>query len=970
MYQEQVFPGSRGRDSMVNLGFMFLNIQGMREKVEILLEFGCMYNFMCLSEHWLSCEEIDFYIPDGYYLGAYFCRNLHKNGGVAILVQNSIDCIPLDLDWLNLEFHFEICGIVIEQLSIVLLSLYRSPDGCAELFLNNLEKLLDFVTRPKWQSYQIIFGGDVNAAFDVNEQKKSVLDLKNLLCQYGYNILNHKPTRLTACLDNAFSNVGNDNFDVIVSKFPFSDHELLGLNSSFLKPPHLLNSHVSSCNDRWDYTPGPENTVTTCYIPRNSFSYITDSLAAVDWDNLLLSSDGAVNANCTFDLFFNKMVNILNTFGRLKTTIINNSFKLNNNRPEAINKAWYTDDLRVMKDYIMYLDGIFKQTKNEIVKDIKKVSITRYKKGIVEAKKVFNSNLIESSSNKCKTAWSIINNAKNNAVNKNTAQSISPDVFNNFFVNSVKEIKNKIDEPSINAVELVENHQVLNTVFKWVHITPVDIINVVIKMKNSVSLDYYGMSNALMKSIIVSIAQPLAFCFNSCLIEGIFPDPLKIAKVCPIYKSGPKEEPNSYRPVSLVPVVGKIFESLICEQLVSYMDCNNLFCKSQFGFRRGRSTVQAVDCLIRGVLDAFESRSFAQATFCDLSRAFDCIDHRMLLEKLLHYGVHGLELDFFQSYLSNRTQLVSFKSKNSSVLPVDFGVPQGSILGPLLFLIAVNDLPFNVNANCFMYADDTTFLNVNNDFNVLNTLVSNTLEEASSWFRANGLLLNDAKTKQLTFSLRPIPEGEVSEPIKFLGIFVDRHLSWASHVDYISARLSKAIYLFRRLKDIVTCDFLRSAYFAFFQSIISYGLVLWGNSSRIEDILILQKKVVRVMANSDRLAHCKPLFVDLKILTVINLYIFEIVKYMINDLPNLTLRSNVHSYKTRNMNCVNYEYCRLSKSLRSHSSVGLRIFNKVSSLINISCGRNRLDKFYDWLQLNPFYSLDEFMLTKVCDMNF
>jgi len=206
--------------------------------------------------------------------------------------------------------------------------------------------------------------------------------------------------------------------------------------------------------------------------------------------------------------------------------------------------------------------------------------------------------------------------------------------------------------------------------------------------------------------------------------------------------------------------------------------------------------------------------------------------------------------------------------------------------------------------------------------------------------------------------------------VKFLGISVDRKLTWSHHIDFISKKLSSVIFLLRRLAKHVTINCLKMVYYSYFQSIIHYGLVLWGNCVRKSEVLVLQKRALRSMKQCSNRAHCKPIFIEFKILTFVNLYIFELVKYILNHFSELTIRSNVHGYNTRNNSAVDYEYTRLSKSLNSHVAVGLRVYNKVRhGFVNLP-NKTSLAKFYDWLLVNPFYSLEEFLTLKTCDISF
>uniref|UniRef100_A0A1B6LBV2 Reverse transcriptase domain-containing protein n=2 Tax=Graphocephala atropunctata TaxID=36148 RepID=A0A1B6LBV2_9HEMI len=624
---------------------------------------------------------------------------------------------------------------------------------------------------------------------------------------------------------------------------------------------------------------------------------------------------------------------------------------------------WYTRDLAAMKKRLLFLDSLVKNTDCDRLKKEYVDSKQSYKQSIKKAKLAFNATKIEGSKNKCKTAWQLIKDDINNPSPR--LVEVTPDSFNHYFVNSVTLIKESIVKPNIDSVSLIKNNPVRKSTFNFIKVTVSDMTKAIKRLKNSDSVDVFKLSNNIFKLISHTFIIPLTVCINKCLTEGYFPDELKLSRICPVYKKGPKNIPESYRPISIIPVFSKVIEIIVHDQLISYLECNGYLNISQFGFRKGKCTTDAIDALVRQILDSFENKASAQATFCDLSKAFDCVDHKELIAKLNYYGVNGIPLKFFQSYLSNRRQKVSINGNWSNEIEVRTGVPQGSVLGPLLFLVQVNDLPSSVGAKYILYADDTTFLNVHSDFDSLKNLVNSTVEEASTWFRANGFLLNESKTKNIIFSLKQKPLNNPSQNIcttvKFLGIHIDDNLTWNSHIEFISKRLCRVIFLLRRILYCVPEDYVRSLYFAFFQSIIKYGLVIWGNSSNIKDILILQKKAIRVMSKVEPLEHCKPLFIKLKIQTVINLYIYDSVVFTLKNLQSLIFSSDLHGYNTRNKNKIAIEHCRLTKTQHSHLVISQKIFNKLSNLSNKYPEKIFLIKFYDWLLENPFYALSEFL---------
>ena len=247
---------------------------------------------------------------------------------------------------------------------------------------------------------------------------------------------------------------------------------------------------------------------------------------------------------------------------------------------------------------------------------------------------------------------------------------------------------------------------------KFTYVTPSCIVKAFKSLNKKKTEDLWGFSVSLLSSIMDSVAFYLAVIFNKCVDEGVFPDLMKYSKIIPLYKSGSKSDVSNFRPISVLPAFSKIFEKLILKQLLSHFNENNLFHECQFGFTKGRSTTDAGVNLIRYIYKAWEDSQDAIGIFCDLSKAFDCVDHQTLVSKLNHYGIKDKALCLISSYLNNRTQRVAINSTTSSGCPVSMGVPQGSILGPFLFLVYINDLPHFVRGllDMVLFADDTSFI--------------------------------------------------------------------------------------------------------------------------------------------------------------------------------------------------------------------------------------------------------------------
>ena len=221
----------------------------------------------------------------------------------------------------------------------------------------------------------------------------------------------------------------------------------------------------------------------------------------------------------------------------------------------------------------------------------------------------------------------------------------------------------------------------------------IDLNEVIESLKNTYSTDCYDVNTVLVKHLKIILAGTLTEMFNGCLTSGIYPNCLKIGKIVPIFKEGDIVDPSDYRPISLLPVLGKIFERLIFKRAQSYVDNFNIIRNTQLGFRSKRSTFDAILTLLEEVSTSLSNKKLTvQNTFSDLTKAFDTVDHSNLLIKLQHMGYRGPVLNLLESYLDNRYQYIETNSFKTELKLVPFGVPQGSIFGPLLFMLYISDL--------------------------------------------------------------------------------------------------------------------------------------------------------------------------------------------------------------------------------------------------------------------------------------
>ena len=498
--------------------------------------------------------------------------------------------------------------------------------------------------------------------------------------------------------------------------------------------------------------------------------------------------------------------------------------------------------------------------------------------------------------------------------------------FNTFFTNIGPTLAAKINTENLPHFSTYLTQQFTQN-FAFSQVSAQDIQTIIKNFKPKSSAGHDNLSMKLLKSIKAIISDSFALIVNQSLNTGIFPDKLKIAKVLPVYKKDDKSLLNNYRPISLLPVFSKIIEKAVYRQLYSYFTSHNLFYRSQHGFKKLHSTETAALEFIDRIFKFLDSGEIPVSVYLDLSKAFDTLDHEILFHKLKHYGVNGTALHWFKSYLTDRSQYVQFDEICSKTLPIQTGVPQGSILGPLLFIIYVNDLcQASPKFESILYADDTTLINSlcvfttddSDNHENISDVINHELNKVYDWLSSNKLSLNVSKTKfmifhfpqrKLNFEINlqiantPIDRTAVFD---FLGLTINENLNWNNHVSKISTKLSKITGILNRLHYFLPRQQLMLIYNSLFLPHVNYCLLAWGFSS--DRIYMLQKRAIRLICSANFLAHTEPLFKELNTLKINDIMQVRALKfyfrYSHNELPQyftniFATQPVVHPYVTR-----------------------------------------------------------------------
>jgi Reverse transcriptase (RNA-dependent DNA polymerase) len=881
------------------ISLLSLNIQSLSAKftefsalINHLRSNNCEPDVVCIQELWQFPNEVNFSLFGYHPLIYTLRRNNVQGGGVGIYVKNTYQFNVLTHVSIFQDRLFEsiFCEIAINpNKKIIVGSIYRPT-----LLVNNLSandqfnQFCEILSNINFElqklNLETYFLGDFNIDVLKYNSCNNANTYVDLLFSLGLIQIITKPTRCTphsaTLIDHVCTNSQSPCITSNILISHISDHFPI-----IVKIKDIATQNVPKYIEFRDFSAG------------NTLNFNT-ALRGQDWNHVLNSNDTQEAYNLFSDTFFN----LYNLFFPLK--------RVKFNKNVHFVEKWMSAGLLISRKNKILLGK--KCANNPNVANILSFKNYRnlYNRTVRAAKKMYYDSQLKKNQTNLKKTWELIFEVIKKS--KSKSNEIFSVIVDNTTFSDPKQIANKFNEYFTGIAEKISSEihpatlppEFFNPApeqpeFDFMS-TPVscsEISECIDQLQRKKTLDFNGLSTIILAKCSLTISTPLRHVISLSLTNGTVPVQLKIAKVIPLHKSGDKLSLDNYRPISLLNVFSKVLEKVVYNRLSTFLNINNILSNCQFGFRKNHATIHPLTLFTNSVSNSLNSKKHAIAIFCDLKKAFDTVDHTILLKKLKKIGVSNVALNWFSDYLTNRQQFVCIGSVSSQLRTIKFGVPQGSILGPLLFLIYINDLPTVSSLINYLFADDTTLLYSHSNLDSLISTVNTEFRKIVHFFRAHKMCLHPQKTKfilftnshtvtnsdcnivincnnegenypDLIFPIERVTANSSTPAIKFLGLYIDPDLSFKFHINTISGKMSRALYFIRSAKNFLSHCALKSLYYALVHCHLIYGIQIWSctSESNLHPLVIKQKAAIRLINFSSYNAHTEPLFKNSNIL--------------------------------------------------------------------------------------------------------
>ena len=856
---------------------------------------------------------------------------------------NYIDRKDLDIkhyDDLN-EFQCKFIEIINNKGANIILSVhYRHPKKTSdETYINKLQETFDKIT----QEHKIVtILGDFNYNLLKYTEDTHVKKFADTMFSNNLQPLINKPTRVVknqkpSLIDNFFVNA--------------IDKEITSGNITSKITDHMPNFMIMKTID-FDHKQIPKKVRKKI---KDVEAYQND-IRDIDLTPVLHLED----VNQIYKYYHDQVLHIINQHSPYVT--------LSSEQLKWIKKPWINSQMQALieEKNLMYRKYLNKgRSKFWYSRYRALVDITKHL--LKDAKKKYFAEFFAKNMHNSKKVWNGIREIIHNKFSKETSkiyldengniitdQKKVADKFNKFYTSIAKKLVAELGKPSTKYQDYLKNpneHSIyLNET------DPEEVAALIRKFDITKAGDIYGISPQLVKIGGDSFAHNLSLIFNKSLTSGVFPHLLKVAIVITIHKGDSKMVAANYRPISLLPIFGKLYEKIIFSRLISFIDKYKILFNRQYGFQKDKSTEYALIDIIENIMTSLDKKESPCCVFLDFAKAFDTVNHKILLGKLHHYGIRGTALSLIESYLTERQQRVQICDSISDIEYITHGVPQGSILGPLFFLLYINDIAESSKIlKFFLFADDTAIYLSHKDPKTLESIMNDELVNVSKWLIANKLSLNVKKSNALLFRTKnessapilnlhingsPIEEKQYA---KYLGIIVDHKLTYEYHINHVNLKLIKGNAILSQVKHYIPEKTLVGTYNSFIQSHIDYGLNVWGHAPKthLQAIERQQRKAIRnINFKPRRFEDTNSLFVKNRILPLsqcltlnsakviwkaANSLLPDTVSNLFNQRPNATSFHLPYRRITTTQDCITYRgvqaWNKIPEDIRSSLSI-------------------------------------------------